>query len=66
MVSPLQTSVGNVINLMAEAEDAEDDPVEYECTALVGAIADPNVSVTFYTCAADCEDEITITVSDYC
>ena len=65
VVSPLQTSVGNVINLMAEAEDAEDDPVEYEWTALVGAIADPNDAVTIYTCAAEGEDEITITVSDY-
>jgi hypothetical protein len=64
VVSPLQTSVGNVINLMADAEDAEDDPIEYAWTALVGAIADPADPLTTYTCTAEGDDAITITVSD--
>ena len=64
VVSPLQTSVGNVINLMADAVDAEDDPIEYAWTALVGTIADPGDPITIYTCTAEGSDEITITVSD--
>ena len=64
VVSPLQTSVGNVINLMADAVDAEDDPIEYAWTALVGTIADPGDPITIYTCTAEGSDEITIPVSD--
>ena len=64
VVSPLQTSVGNVINLMADAVDAEDDPIAYEWTALVGTIADAADALTVYTCMAEGDDSITITVTD--
>ncbi|MEM7135754.1 MAG: hypothetical protein AAF500_04195, partial [Myxococcota bacterium] len=64
VVSPLQTSVGNVINLMADAVDQEDDPIAYRWTALTGTIADPADPITVYTCTAVGDDEITITVSD--
>ncbi|MGB5695672.1 MAG: hypothetical protein WBM46_08480, partial [Polyangiales bacterium] len=64
VVSPLQTSVGNVINLMADAVDAEGDPIAYEWTALVGTIADTADALTVYTCTAEGDDLITITVSD--
>lgn len=64
VVSPLQTSVGNVINVMADAVDREDDPIAYRWTALVGSIADPGDPITIYTCTTEGDDEITITVSD--
>lgn len=64
VVSPLQTSVGNDIDLMATAQDAEDDPIGYEWTALVGSIAAPSEPLTVYTCEAEGDDEITISVSD--
>lgn len=64
VVSPLQTSVGNVINLMADAEDTEGDPIRYQWTALTGTIAEPANPITIYTCTTQGDDEITITVSD--
>ncbi|MBW2508265.1 MAG: hypothetical protein JRE81_06520, partial [Deltaproteobacteria bacterium] len=64
VVAPLQTSVGNVITVRAEAEDAEGDTVEYAWTASSGSFGDPAAASTFYTCEETGEHSITITVSD--
>ncbi|MBW2628489.1 MAG: PKD domain-containing protein, partial [Deltaproteobacteria bacterium] len=64
VVSPLQTSVGNDIDLTAMAQDDDSDPIAYLWTGTGGSIADPNAASTTYTCGEVGEHEITITVSD--
>ena len=64
MVSPLQTSVGNDIDLSAQGEDVEGDPISYQWSASGGSIADPSAQDTTYTCEEVGEQIITITVSD--
>ncbi|MEM8609937.1 MAG: hypothetical protein AAGF92_22785 [Myxococcota bacterium] len=64
IVSPLQTSVGNDIDLHAEAIDQEGDPVAFLWSANGGSIAAPTQGQTTYTCTTVGYDEITITVSD--
>ena len=64
VVSPLQTSVGNDIDLTAMANDDDDDPIAYLWTGTGGSIADPNAASTTYTCGEVGGHEITITVSD--
>jgi hypothetical protein len=64
LVTPLQTSVGNDIDLMALAVDPESDPIEYRWTATGGSIADAYARVTTYTCEQVGEQTITIQVSD--
>jgi len=64
VVSPLQTSVGNDIDLSAQATDAEDDSIQYLWTTLSGSIADPSAPNTTYTCEEIGDHDITITVSD--
>jgi hypothetical protein len=64
VVSPLQTSVGNVISLVAEAEDTEGDLIAYAWSSNRGSIADASAPSTTYTCTAAGNDQITITVAD--
>jgi len=64
VVSPLQTSVGNEIDVMAFAVDVEGDPIEYRWTGTGGSFADPTSPVTTFTCEQVGEQTITITVSD--
>jgi len=64
IVSPLQTSVGNDIDLSALASDVEGDPIEYEWTASGGSIADPSAMQTTYTCEEVGDHTVTIDVSD--
>jgi hypothetical protein len=64
VVAPLQTSVGNDIEVSAEALDAESDPIEYLWTASSGGFADASAPKTRYTCEEVGEHTLTITVSD--
>jgi len=64
IVSPLQTSVGNDIDLSAIAVDVEGDTVAYVWSATGGSIADSNAQETTYTCGEVGQQSITITVSD--
>ena len=41
VVAPLQTSIGNVINVRSQAEDAEGDALEYSWTADNGILRKP-------------------------
>ena len=63
-VSPLQTSVGNQIDLSAMGSDDDGDPVAYLWTGTGGSIADPNAASTTYTCGEVGEQTVTITISD--
>ena len=64
VASPMQTSVGNDIQLYTTAVDEEDDPISYLWSSLMGSIAEPTEQRTTYTCTEVGEDIITITASD--
>lgn len=64
VVSPLQTSVGNQIDLSAIGTDEDGDSILYFWTGTGGSIADPNAASTTYTCVEVGEQTITITISD--
>jgi hypothetical protein len=64
VVSPLQTSIGNDIDLSALGMDEEGDPITYTWTGTGGTIADANAASTTYTCGEVGEQTITITISD--
>jgi len=64
VVSPLQTSVGNDIDLFATATDAEGDPITFTWSSNGGSIADPSASTTTYTCTEVGDDAITVSVTD--
>jgi hypothetical protein len=64
VVSPLQTSVGNDIDLSAEGKDTEGDAIAYAWSATGGTVADPSAQQTTYTCEEEGSQTITITVSD--
>jgi len=64
VVSPLQTSVGNDIDLSAMGEDMEEDALRYSWTGTGGSIADPNAAVTTYTCGEAGPQTISVSVSD--
>jgi hypothetical protein len=64
VVSPLQTSVGNDIDLSAIANDEEGDAIQYAWSGTGGNIADPNAASTTYTCSEAGEQSITIVISD--
>ena len=69
MVSPLQTSVGNDIDLSAQAVDEEGDPIHYSGPGDGGSIADPSAASTTYTCQEVGDHTVTIMVTDndvYC
>jgi hypothetical protein len=64
VVAPLQTSVGNDIDLFAGATDPDGNRVEYLWTGTGGSIAEPSASSTTYTCEETGTQMITVTVSD--
>ncbi len=64
VVSPLQVEVGYNIDLMAAAEDAENDPITYNWTATSGSFNDPSAANTQYTCEAPGTHTLTLGVSD--
>lgn len=64
VVSPLQTSIGNAIDLSADAVDIEDDPIAYRWSATGGSIADPDSAVTTFTCEDEGTQSVIIEVSD--
>jgi hypothetical protein len=64
VVAPLQTSIGNVIVVRSQAEDDEDDTIEYAWTADSGTFANPSAAATFYTCEETGNHELTISVTD--
>ena len=64
VIAPLQTSIGNRIDLRAEAMDLEGDAIAYTWTTSSGEIDRPHDSATHYTCAEVGEHTIEVTVSD--
>jgi len=64
VVSPLQTSVGSQIDVFADAEDHDGDPIAYLWTGTGGSFTDPTAKQTQYTCEQAGTQFITITVSD--
>ena len=64
VVSPLQTSLGNDIDLSAIGVDEEGDDITYVWSNGDGTIGDPNAPETTYTCAEVGDHQITITISD--
>jgi hypothetical protein len=65
VVSPLQTSVGNDIELESVADDEEgDNTIQYQWTATGGSFTDPSAPSTDYTCEEVGEQSVTIEVSD--
>jgi len=64
IVSPLQTSLGNVISLSVNAQDEDGDPIEYFWSGTGGTVADPAAASTTYTCGELGAQSITIMVSD--
>ncbi len=63
-VGPLQTSVGNDIELFAAGDDDENDPFELRWEATGGSIADPSAASTVYTCEEVGDHFVRVTVSD--
>lgn len=63
-VAPLQTSVGNDIELFAAGDDYEGDAIEYRWEATGGSIADPSAASTVYTCEEVGNHVVRATVSD--
>lgn len=63
-VSPLETSVGEGIDLVATAEDEEGDPIAFEWTAIHGSIANRDAPSTTYFCNDSGADTVTATVTD--
>jgi hypothetical protein len=64
VVSPLETSVDNDIDLSALGFDADGDPIQYIWSASGGSIADSNAASTTYTCEEIGVHEITVNVTD--
>ena len=65
VVAPLQTSIGNVITVRSQAEDADDDSIEYSWTADGGTFENPSAPATFYTCEETGNHQLTISVSNH-
>lgn len=64
VVAPLQTSVGDVIELFAGAEDAEGDDISYLWEATSGSFDDPDAADTIYNCEEVGNHDIAVVVSD--
>lgn len=64
VVSPLQTSIGNSIDLFARAIDLDGDEIEFEWTGTGGSFEDAAGAQTSYTCEEAGGHAVTITVSD--
>ena len=64
VVSPLETSVGNDIDLSAQGFDRDNNPITYTWTSTGGTIADPTAESTTYTCVDVGDHEVNISVTD--
>lgn len=64
VVSPLQTSVGNAIDLFSDAIDDEGDTITYVWSGSGGTIANPNAPATRYTCDVPGAHQLRVVVSD--
>ena len=64
VVAPGQTSVGDEIELLAVAEDAEGDDVEYLWETTGGSFDDPTAADPIYTCEELGNYDISVAVSD--
>jgi hypothetical protein len=64
VAAPLQTSVGNDIQLYVVAEDWEGDEVEYRWAGTGGIIADPTSDATTYTCTSVGDQSVAVRISD--
>ncbi|MDB4278515.1 hypothetical protein N9917_02800 [Deltaproteobacteria bacterium] len=64
VVAPLQTSVGNDIDVRSQAVDAEGDAIEYSWTADSGTFANPSAAATFYTCEETGDHRLTISITE--
>jgi hypothetical protein len=64
VVAPLQTSVGNDIDLSALGFDYEDDELEYLWEGSGGTVDDPGAADTFFRCEELGKQEVRVTVSD--
>jgi hypothetical protein len=64
IVSPLETSVGNDIDLYALGHDVEGDDIAYRWMAMGGTIAGPTAPVTTYTCREIGTHAIIVRISD--
>lgn len=65
IVSPLETSVNNEIDLSATGIDVDNDEIEYRWTVTGGGeIADDTSAETTFTCTSVSNPQITISVSD--
>ena len=64
VVAPLQTSVGQVILVRSQGEDAEGDTLVYAWSADGGTFANPSAADTFYTCEETGNHQLTISVTD--
>ena len=63
-VAPLQTAVGDRIDLSAEATDPDGDVVTYRWRGTGGTVAEPMAPNTTYTCKARGTQTLSIQVSD--
>jgi Cys-rich repeat protein len=64
VAAPLQTSVGNDIEVYVVADDWEGDSVEYFWAATGGTIANPTATATTYTCTEVGNQSIAVRISD--
>jgi hypothetical protein len=64
VVSPLQTSVGNDIDLFSAAEDLDDDDIHYLWIGTGGSFDDAEAASTTYTCTDAGDHFVKITVTD--
>jgi hypothetical protein len=64
VVSPLQTSVGNDIDLFSAAEDLDDNDIHYLWIGTGGSFDDAEAASTTYTCTDAGYHFVKITVTD--
>jgi hypothetical protein len=64
VVAPLQISVGDKIELLAVAEDAEGDHIEYLWETTGGSFDDPTAADPIYTCEELGNYDVSVAVSD--
>ena len=64
VASPLVTTVGFDVDVMATANDDEGDTIDFRWTATGGTVDAPTADTTFYTCGSTGPQTITVEVSD--
>jgi hypothetical protein len=64
VVSPLQTSVGNDIDLFSDAEDLDDHDIDYLWIGTGGSFDEAAAASTTYTCTDIGDNFVKITVTD--